>query len=84
MIAEDANVRGSVRSSFFKNSIVSAHAADPDKIAEKDPNGVYQLYYEFNETITKLVPHRILALNRAEREDVLRVSASLSYEQAKA
>ncbi len=55
---------------------------DPEKIAEKDPNGVYQLYYEFNEATTKLVPHRILALNRAEREDVLRISVSLPYEQA--
>ena len=83
VIAEDANVRGSVRSSFFRNSTMSAHVADLDKIAEKDPNGVYQLYYEFNEAITKLVPHRILALNRAEREDVLRVSVALPYEQAK-
>jgi uncharacterized protein len=83
VITEDANVRGSVRSSFFKNSTMSARLADPDKVAEKDPNGVYQLYYEFNETITKLVPHRILALNRAEREGVLRVGVSLPYEQAK-
>jgi protein Tex len=83
VIAEDANVRGAVRSSFFKQSTMSARVADPDKIAEKDPNGVYQLYYEFNETITKLVPHRILALNRAEREGVLRVGISLPYEQAK-
>lgn len=83
VIAEDANVRGAVRSSFFKHSTMSARVADPEKIAERDPNGVYQLYYEFNETITKLVPHRILALNRAEREEVLRVGVSLPYEQAK-
>jgi uncharacterized protein len=83
VIAEDANVRGSVRSSFFKNSTMSARLADPEKIAEKDPNGVYQLYYEFNEAITKLVPHRILALNRAEHEGVLRVGVSLPYEQTK-
>jgi protein Tex len=81
IIAEDANVRGAVRSLFFKHSTMNARVADPDKIAEKDPNGVYQLYYEFNETITKLVPHRVLALNRAEREDVLRVSVALPYEQ---
>jgi uncharacterized protein len=83
VITEDANVRGAVRSSFFKRSTMSARVADPDKVAEKDPNGVYQLYYEFSETITKLVPHRILALNRAEHEDVLRVGVSLPYEQAK-
>ncbi|MBO0781597.1 MAG: helix-hairpin-helix domain-containing protein, partial [Ktedonobacteraceae bacterium] len=47
----------------------------------KDPNGVYRLYYDFNEPITRLVPHRILALNRAEREDVLRINITLPYEQ---
>jgi uncharacterized protein len=83
VIAEDANVRGNVRASFFKQSAVGARLADPDTIAQKDPNGVYQLYYEFSEDITKLVPHRILALNRAENEEVLRVSVTLPYEQAK-
>ncbi len=82
VIAEDANVRGSVRASFFKRSALGAKAVDPEKLAEKDPNGVYQLYYDFNETVTKLVPHRVLALNRAEREDVLRVTVALPYEQA--
>ncbi len=82
VIAEDANVRGSMRTTFFKRSTMGTRLVDPDKIAEKDPTGVYQLYYEFNEEITKLVPHRILALNRAEREEVLRVAISLPYEQA--
>jgi uncharacterized protein len=82
VIAEDANVRGSVRTNFFKHSACSAKVASPEKVAEKDPHGVYQLYYEFNEATTRLVPHRILALNRAEREEVLRVSVSLPYEQA--
>ncbi len=84
IISEDANVRGNVRASFFKHSIMTAKITDAEKIAEKDPNGVYQLYYEFKESVTKLVPHRVLALNRAEHEDVLRVSVSLPYEQAQA
>ena len=83
VVAEDASVRGNVRASYFKHSAVSARLADPDTLAQKDPNGVYQLYYEFSEDITKLVPHRILALNRAENEDVLRVNVSLPYEQVK-
>ena len=82
VIAEDAGVRGSVRAAFFKQATVSAKLADPETLAQKDPNGLYQLYYEFSEGVTKLVPHRVLALNRAEREDVLRVSVSLPYEQA--
>ncbi|MBA2391716.1 MAG: RNA-binding transcriptional accessory protein [Ktedonobacteraceae bacterium] len=82
VLAEDANVRGSVRATFFRHSTLGAKVVDPEKLAEKDPNGVYQLYYEFNESVTKLVPHRVLALNRAEREDVLRVAVALPYEQA--
>src|SRR6266702_4077860 len=84
IISEDANVRGNVRASFFKHSIITAKVVDSEKIAEKDPNGVYQLYYEFSESVIKLVPHRVLALNRAEHEEVLRVSVSLPFEQAQA
>ena len=82
IIAEDANVRGRMRTTYFKQSAVRTKVADPEKLAEKDPNGVYQLYYTFDESITKLVPHRILALNRAEREDVLRINVDMPYEQA--
>ncbi len=80
-MAEDATVRGTVRASFFKQATVSSHLANPETVAEKDPKGVYQLYYEFDENITRLVPHRVLALNRGEREEVLRVGAALPYEQ---
>jgi len=82
IIAEDANVRGNVRATYFKHSTLSARVTDPEKIAEKDPHGVYQLYYDFNERVTKLVPHRVLALNRAERGEVLHISVPLAYEQA--
>ncbi|MBV8694048.1 MAG: RNA-binding transcriptional accessory protein, partial [Ktedonobacteraceae bacterium] len=82
VIAEDAHVRGSIRTLFFKHASLSAKVAEPEKRAEKDPNGLYQLYYDFNESVTKLVPHRVLALNRAEREEVLRVSVDLPYEQS--
>jgi len=82
IIAEDATVRGNVRTQFFQRSQLSARVADEETLKEKDPNGVYQLYYEFNQRITRLVPHQILALNRAEREGVLRVSVDLPYEQA--
>ncbi len=82
IISEDASVRGTTRTGFFKHSTLTTKVVDPEKIAEKDPNGVYQLYYDFNESVTKLVPHRVLALNRAEREDVLRVNITLPYEQA--
>ncbi len=39
----------------------------------EDPRGVYQLYYEFTWRVNKLRPHQILAINRGEKEKVLRV-----------
>ncbi len=63
MVSEDANVRGNVRTTFFHHSAVGSQVKDPEKVTEKDPNGLYRLYYEFNENVTRLVPHRILALN---------------------
>nr|WP_297165310.1 Tex family protein [Thermogemmatispora sp.] len=83
IVAEDANVRGAVRALFFKQAVVSARPVDPDALAQKDPKGTYRIYYDFHESVDRMVPHRVLALNRAEREEVLRVSVTLDYEQAR-
>ena len=82
-VMEDATVRGEVRTQFFKEGALGAKlTVDAEKAAEKDPRGVYRMYYEFHEPVPRLVPHRILALNRAEREDVLRVSVDVPFERA--
>ncbi|HLZ20801.1 MAG TPA: Tex family protein [Ktedonobacterales bacterium] len=82
-IMEDAQVRGDVRALFFKEGGVHAKlTVDPEKAAEKDPKGVYRLYYDFTEPVGRLVPHRTLALNRAEREDVVRVAVEVPPERA--
>src|SRR5690625_6739627 len=44
------------------------------KNEDKDEKNVYKMYYEYNEAVRSLVSHRILALNRGEKEDVLRVA----------
>jgi uncharacterized protein len=82
IIAEDANVRGAIRALFFAQATVSARPLDPATLPEKDPKGTYRIYYEFRELVPRMVPHRVLALNRAEREEVLRVSVTLDYQQA--
>ena len=41
---------------------------------EKDENGTYKNYYEYSEQVSKIASHRILALNRAEKEGIIRVS----------
>ena len=82
-IMEDATVRGETRRLFLRESAVVAKlTVDPERVAEKDPRGVYRLYYDFNEPIGRMAPHRTLALNRAEREDVLRVAVDVPFERA--
>jgi protein Tex len=82
-IMEDAAVRGDVRQLFFKEGGVKARlTVDPEQAAEKDPKGVYRLYYDFDEPVSRMVPHRTLALNRAEREDVIRVGVETPFERA--
>ena len=39
----------------------------------EDKRNVFENYYEYEEPLKKIVPHRVLALNRGEKEDVLRV-----------
>ena len=82
-IMEDASVRGDVRRLFLRESAVTARlVVEPERAAEKDPRGVYRLYYDFSEPIGRMAPHRTLALNRAEREDVLRVAVDVPFARA--
>jgi protein Tex len=84
VIMEDAAVRGDTRLLFFKEGTLRAKlTVDADQAAAKDPKGLYRLYYDFMEPVPRLVPHRTLALNRAEREDILRVAVDVPFERAR-
>ena len=78
-VAEDATVRGKVRDLFFREALLTSTLAD----ASKDPAQKYTLYYQFSEPVGKLPPHRVLAINRAEKEDVVRVGVDLPYERVR-
>ncbi|MCD8028536.1 MAG: RNA-binding transcriptional accessory protein [Erysipelotrichaceae bacterium] len=55
------------------------------KVKKKNPdeNGIYEMYYDYNERIKFIVPHRILAINRAEKEKVITVSIEIDEERFK-
>lgn len=74
MISDDAEGRKWIRNETFKSGKVESTVKD----AEKDEKKVYEMYYEYDEPVNKIVPHRILALNRGEKEDILRVSIKLN------
>jgi len=83
VIMEAAEVRGDTRKLFFKEGMVKTKLTmDLEQVGEKDPKGVYRLYYDFAEPVMRMVPHRTLALNRAEREDVVRVAVDVPFERA--
>ncbi|MCP4427450.1 MAG: RNA-binding transcriptional accessory protein [Chloroflexi bacterium] len=44
----------------------------------EDPRGVYRLYYEFNQQVSRLRPHQTLAVNRGEKEKILRVKVEIA------
>jgi protein Tex len=74
MISDDAESRKWIRNETFKSGKVESTVKD----ADKDEKKVYEMYYEYEEPVNKIVPHRILALNRGEKEDILRVSIKMN------
>ncbi|WP_342429215.1 Tex family protein [Neobacillus sp. FSL H8-0543] len=76
MVSDDAEVRKWIRNETFKSGAVESTV----KSDEKDEKKVYEMYYEYKEPVNKIVPHRILALNRGEKEDILRVAIKVNVE----
>ncbi len=67
-VAEDADSRGWIRDYTRRFGILQVAAKDPE--AESP----YRMYYDYQEAVAKIPPHRILAINRGEREDILKVA----------
>ncbi len=67
-ISDDADYRTWIREKTFKNGRIVSKAKDAEA------ESVYENYYDYDEAIAKLPGHRILALNRGEKEKILKVS----------
>ncbi|SIS56572.1 Tex family protein [Salimicrobium flavidum] len=68
-VADEPEYRDYIRNKTYEGAISSEA-----KKTEKDEKGVYEMYYEFQESLKAVVSHRILALNRGEKEGILKVS----------
>ena len=66
-IADDADYRKKIKSFCFREAVISSKASKED---EKSP---YEMYYDFKEPILRIPSHRILAINRGEKEEFLKV-----------
>ena len=75
-ISDNASYRKYIRSYFYKNGIISSSV----KKNAEDEGKVYEMYYDYNEPVKYIKPHRILALNRGENEKVLNVSIDVDKE----
>lgn len=73
-VAEDKDFRDILRKDALENGLLISEKG-------KEENNVYDMYYEFSEKISKLPPHRILAINRGEKEKALKVSIKLNDEK---
>lgn len=71
MISDDADIRKALRQKMEAKAVLTVQASDPDK------DSVYQTYYAFTSPVSRLQNHQILAINRGEKEDFLKVSVSL-------
>jgi len=69
-ISDDAKIRKSIRDNTYNFGVIKSKI----KKNAKDENKVYDMYYDYQERVKFIKPHRILALNRGENEDVLSVS----------
>lgn len=76
-ISEEAEYRTYIRNLTFKKGKITTSV----KEKEKDEKSVYEMYYEFSEEIKKLPGHRILAINRGEKEKVLSVKMEAPEEE---
>lgn len=72
-ISDNASYRKYIRNSMYKFGIIETKL----KKNAEDKNKLYEMYYDYNELVLKIKPHRILAINRAEKEGIISVKISL-------
>ena len=71
-ISDDADIRKILRGLWQKKGVLRSQAA------EKEPgDSVYRLYYDFSAAVSRIQGHQVLAVNRGEREEILKVSVEV-------
>lgn len=75
-ISDNASYRKWIRSYFYKNGVLVSKI----KKNANDESKVYEMYYDYSEAVKYIKPHRILAINRGEKEKILTVSIDVDKE----
>lgn len=71
IISEDADVRKAIRQITFDKGILQV------EVKKVEGRTAYEAYYDYHEAINKIVPHRVLAINRGESEGILKVAVEV-------
>ncbi len=75
-VSDDAALRKTLRALLLREGVLESRAA-------KEEDSVYRTYYEYSEPVARIAAHRVLALNRGEREEFLKVSLKAPEESAR-
>ena len=70
-LSDDPDIRKNLRQLIQRRAVLVSKAADPDK------DSVYRLYYDFSCPVSRLQGHQILAMNRGEKEEFLKLTITL-------
>lgn len=76
-ISDNASYRKWIRNYTYRNGIIITKL----KKDAEDENKTYEMYYDYQEKIKEIKPHRILAINRAENEKVISVNIEINKEE---
>ena len=74
-ISDDADIRKDLRAFIMRSGVVESKNS-------KDEDSVYRMYYEYSEPVSRIANHRVLALDRGEKEDFLTVKVAIDDERA--
>lgn len=74
-VSDSAEIRKELRTLLNREGVLRSKAA-------KEEDSVYSMYYDFREPVRTIAPHRILAVNRGEREEFLKVALEVPDEKA--
>jgi len=73
-ISDNAKFRQDIRKIFMQSGLIVSKS-------KKEEDSVYNMYYDFSEPVSKIVGHRILAINRGEKEEFLQVKIEVPSEK---
>ncbi len=71
-ISDDPAYREYIRKQTMQKGSIQSKAKEKDQ--EKDEKAIFEMYYDYSEAVRSIASHRVLALNRGEKEEVLKVS----------